>query len=968
MRYSTAHAATSGSVPFMLRGPKSVRRALSVAVAAAIGLTPAVMVASPALADPDDAISIQAVSAEEGQDLAFSVVFDNPVTAASYSFKVVAGDGVDDSDVVAATAGSDYATSPSPSSANVLATGGTKAVNVRTIDDNLFETPEALRLQVVRAGEVVAEAIGTITDNDNAPSYTLTGPEAAANDGAANAKSIVTAKLDAPAGVPVKIALTTQNGTATVATQVDDDSDPDTPTVTRGDFVALPGDAAITIPAGKLTGTYDIAIRQDKTKDLFDLEDFTVNGVGDNVASPANRAVKVQIQDGDELPKATITSPGSFPEDEGAVNFPVRLDHPSEKPVTVRWDAVPPKERGEDHGLATQGADFLYPAATQRVANIAAFGTSGAVVFTPKTDGIDELPEDLGIQLTSPTNAQLGADSMADATILDAADDAPPTLDSITPDAVPEGNAGTAPRTFTATLSAASGRPVTLDWATAPKDVGIGFATPGRDFISKKGKLTFPPGVKTATFSVDVVGDIIDEGAGEEFSIALDAGSDSGINISSTPSVDVTITDDDNAPKITLADVEMPEGNTTVPLLIPIKLSNPSDHPIQVRLDDENEGTATPVGADSDDVGNNDYSLNAVDLVIQPGSTSGFGVGLVNGDMINEKDETATFSVTPAAGTDGASWVDSPSAVPMHLKLINDDKAPELVVQDVTGAEGDSVSVEAKVVGQADTDATFTVGFAGASVKGHKAAEPNDFMNPGPQTVILEAGTEPDDLVAIADVPLNKDDVKEPDETIAVTGTALGGFGTFVPGAITITGEVIAPTPTISAPAASTGTAAFNITGKVAPNATVELWGAAGDAKLAWIANVKANASGNYTFSRSINRAMRFVTQSQLVNSKEITVTVNRGVTLTATSPSAGRVAVTVKTSPNAAGKKVVVQRWTGPNTWTNILVSKANVNGAYAAVTTAPKGTIALRSWVEGDSALGINTGWSAVVRPVIK
>jgi hypothetical protein len=231
---------------------------------------------------------------------------------------------------------------------------------------------------------------------------------------------------------------------------------------------------------------------------------------------------------------------------------------------------------------------------------------------------------------------------------------------------------------------------------------------------------------------------------------------------------------------------------------------------------------------------------------------------------------------------------------------------------------------------------------------------------------------------------ITADEYKEPNETILVTGSGVGGVGSVRSGVLTIAADEgstpggpgepgepgEAPKPTIFAPASITGAGRVSISGKVAPNATVELWGApvsGGDTK--WIANTKAGTTGNYSFATSISQGTRFITQSQKVNSNEVRVSVNQWVSLTASSPSAGRVSVVVKTSPNASGRKVVVQRWTGPNTWTNILVSRANVNGAYAATTTAPRGTVALRAWVEGDAGMGINgPGWSSIVRPVIR
>ena len=60
-----------------------------------------------------------------------------------------------------------------------------------------------------------------------------------------------------------------------------------------------------------------------------------------------------------------------------------------------------------------------------------------------------------------------------------------------------EGNAGTTNLTFTVTLSAASGKTVTVGYATAD-----GTATAPADYTLAAGTLTFTPGVLTRTFTV----------------------------------------------------------------------------------------------------------------------------------------------------------------------------------------------------------------------------------------------------------------------------------------------------------------------------------------------------------------------------------------------------------------------------------------------------------------------------------
>ena len=90
--------------------------------------------------------------------------------------------------------------------------------------------------------------------------------------------------------------------------------------------------------------------------------------------------------------------------------------------------------------------------------------------------------------------------------------DAIPTL-SIANVTVTEGDAGTMTATFTVTLSAASGKTVTVDYATAD-----GTATRPADYTASSGTLTFTPGQTTKTVDVAVQGDVLDE-ANETYAV-----------------------------------------------------------------------------------------------------------------------------------------------------------------------------------------------------------------------------------------------------------------------------------------------------------------------------------------------------------------------------------------------------------------------------------------------------------------
>src|SRR6185436_1693057 len=82
----------------------------------------------------------------------------------------------------------------------------------------------------------------------------------------------------------------------------------------------------------------------------------------------------------------------------------------------------------------------------------------------------------------------------------------PPPSVSINDVSVTEGNAGTVNATFTVTLTAAYGQPVTVNYAAAN-----GTATAGSDFQTVSGTLTFVSGETSKTITVVVLGDQVFE-------------------------------------------------------------------------------------------------------------------------------------------------------------------------------------------------------------------------------------------------------------------------------------------------------------------------------------------------------------------------------------------------------------------------------------------------------------------------
>ncbi len=170
--------------------------------------------------------------------------------------------------------------------------------------------------------------------------------------------------------------------------------------------------------------------------------------------------------------------------------FPVTLSAPSAEPVTAAWTIR--------NGTAVARLDYVATSGTLTFRGV----TSQTIVVEVQGDFLDEPDENFLVELSKPAGATLTTPT-AVGVILD--DDEAPGL-SIDDAAVHEGKSGTALLVFHASLSAPSGRAVSVEYAVRGET-----AESGADFVAAAGKLAFPPGTTLQRISVAVKGDVVEE-------------------------------------------------------------------------------------------------------------------------------------------------------------------------------------------------------------------------------------------------------------------------------------------------------------------------------------------------------------------------------------------------------------------------------------------------------------------------
>ncbi|MGX6602991.1 Calx-beta domain-containing protein [Micromonosporaceae bacterium Da 78-11] len=963
MRYSQAHAAKSGSVPFALRGPKSVRMALATAVAGAIGFMPVVLNASPALADiAGYSIDPTSRTVTEGSDLVFTLTRASADAALSAQTLTWTAEGNSDDDAPAEPTDDFTASGTVEFAADTTSPYGpqTGKVTIHTVNDTMDEANESLTVTITAPNDDTITVTGTITDNDAAPTYKLVVDEPSPDE--ASGSVYVSAKLDAPSGKTVVIPISTADLTGAGSAKAEQDYTPLEDTVLTVQPLDTESDSQpITITDDPLYEEPKQSFSVKATPTSADVTTATVTG---------SQTATVGILDNEDQPEINIAANAAA---EGtALEFPVTLSGPSERAVTAAYATAdgPGSDLTADdiegRGTATGGSDYTagtgtvtFPAVTVNE-DWPERATSQTVTVRTTNDSAYEGPEDMHVTLSSPTIAKLGDDSVVTGGI--SSEDAAPTV-SLLPISrkVIEGSGGRKAATFTVKLDRASGTKINVGYS-ATEDAAL----EGQDFIATSGKVTFNPGETQKTFTVDIIGDTMFEGD-ETFKLAL---SSSTAIVTGLDDVDISITDDDKAPSLTFASTTMKEGNEGSVVQIPVKLSGPlgvaSTYDVEVVV-----GTATATGASPGQI---DYVAPADELTIPAGQTTGYVYFFVNGDDVYESDEQFGVKVTATAPVDDdMDPIVTGGPKTATVKLTNDDAVPSLDIVNTTGAEGEDVQLYGLTNGVSQHSLPVTVSLRGGSVAGSIAATATDFTDPGALSAEIPGGAFSGVRVPIGEDPieLTDDTTKESDETIVVSGT--GVVATVTPGTLTILandgGNTTTPppatgTPTISVPANILGAVPVPITGKAAVGATVQLWGAptsAANSPVAKLAEVTVGATGAYSFSRWIDTGYRFQVAVGDWKSDVKSVTVTQNPVFVVSSPSAGMVSLAVQGNPRAAGQTVFVQRWANGG-WVNTWRGVTGSDNLWKAMVKQPsKSAWTLRAFVAGDTPTGIMPGFSA-------
>ena len=401
---------------------------------------------------------------------------------------------------------------------------------------------------------------------------------------------------------------------------------------------------------------------------------------------------------------------------------------PASAPATVRYATSP--------GSATPGADYT---PVTGVLTFAANARTATFMVPTLQDVLAEGPETVLLTLSDPSPpAQLGPRRTAALTIVD--NDVPGVVKlGAAAYTVAEG-AKTVLVTVQRTGNADG---VTVSYATTP-----GTATPGQDYLSVSGTLTFRATETTKTIAITILNDVLDEPA-ETFMIAL-SNPGGGLTLGSPSSAVVTITDDDLPGVVAIGTPAVSVGESAGNATVTITRTGGMAGGVTVDF-------AT---ADGSAQAGSDYTARSGRLTFNAGETSKPVTIAILGDTTREGDETFTLVLSNPGGgaTLGTARVatvtirDDETGPTVQFGAaaysVVESAAKAVVTVTRTGSTlaGQSVMVRTNITGTAPSNqftavnqlVTFAAGQASATVDVPLTALANNTAVDGDRTVGLE--------------------------------------------------------------------------------------------------------------------------------------------------------------------------------------------------------------------------------------
>ncbi|MXY04924.1 MAG: hypothetical protein F4Y55_03555, partial [Gammaproteobacteria bacterium] len=530
-----------------------------------------------------------------------------------------------------------------------------------TAADNTLDAPNATVAVTATAagGHGVAnpdDATLTIKDDDDTPSFSVA--DADADEGDAVTFTVTRAGA---AGNAVSVDWATALATGAGAASTDD-------------FTHTPAAETLIFAAGDTDKTVTVATTEDdldEPNETFELElSNAVKAEGDPGGAPTitDDAATGTINDDDDAPMSlTLTLDADTGTDgvqdaiaEDGGKKTVRVTASLDGATTFAEDTDVTVSVGASGDAAVEGTD--YTTVADFTLTISAGQSNGQADFdlTPTNDRLDEDDETVSVggSLSDATVTVTGA------TLKITDDDDPPTVSVADATAVTEGNDPntTADMRFTLSLSAVSGRDVTVPYALG------GSATGGADYETPSATtLTIAAGSTKGTITVKVKGDTLDE---PDETVTVTLGTPTNATASTAEGASTgegTITDDD-ATGVTLSapSGDIVENGGTKVVTVTLGRALEGDETLDVPLDFAGATTfgadytlaapsTTPTGVGYSNLASTDLATNPPTITFSGGASAASSATVTLTAITDAIDEGASETVSIGLGTLGAN-------------------------------------------------------------------------------------------------------------------------------------------------------------------------------------------------------------------------------------------------------------------------------------------------------------------------
>jgi hypothetical protein len=518
-----------------------------------------------------------------------------------------------------------------------------KTITIRGKGDTKFEQNETFTVELSNiTGDaqlgVNKIATGTIENDDNAPTLTITGGTTIDEGQTGNTNYVFTVSLSEVSSQPVTVEYGTSDLEATVA---------------DSDYVA--NSNTLSFAPGVTSQSITVVANGDRKFERDERFQIDLKNPTGAILGGQTSAIGT-IQNDDSAPTISISSTPTVAESNNGTTphaFVVSLSGATDQTVSVVY--------GTEDGSAKAGEDYVSQSGTLTFAPGDAL--SKTVTVNINGDTKREGDETFSVKLSNAENTTI-TNSTATVTLTN--DDIIPTA-SIQNITASESDNDNTSFQFEVTLSNASDQIITIPYTTEDGSATIA----DQDYESATGTLTFNPGDLKQTIVVNVKGDTKRE-SNETFTVKLGTATNASVpsNVSTATG---NIQNDDPIPSVSVTPVTIDEGGI---LSFVVNLSNASSDTIIVDFA-TSDGTAKTT--------DQDYTSRTGTLTFAPNQTSQTITVQTTADTKLEADETINLTLSnPTNAT-----IETNTAIGT---IRNDDQRPTLGISNPSGKEGDRLA------------------------------------------------------------------------------------------------------------------------------------------------------------------------------------------------------------------------------------------------------------------------------------